>query len=72
MESTERQIEAAEAMVARERDQAVARIREGLCLKGDEFCIGCGEPIEPARRAALPSALRCIECQRAHERKTCG
>lgn len=72
MESTERQIEAAEQMVARERDEAIARIREELAAEGDEFCIGCGEPIEPARRAALPSALRCIQCQRAYERNHCG
>lgn len=72
MESTERQIEAAEAMVERERDDAIARIRAELVLKGDEFCIGCGEPIEPARRAALPSAMRCIQCQRAYERNHCG
>ena len=72
MEATERQIEAAEAMVERERDDAIARIRGDLCLKGDEFCIDCGERIEPKRRAALPSAMRCIACQRAFERKYRG
>ncbi len=30
-------------------------------------CIDCGEPISPARLAAQPGAVRCIECQRDFE-----
>ncbi len=30
-------------------------------------CIDCGEDIEPKRREALPSAVRCISCQDAWE-----
>lgn len=34
---------------------------------GDGRCAGCGEPIPPARLAALPNAVRCLPCQRRHE-----
>lgn len=31
------------------------------------ICIDCGDPISPARLAAQPGAVRCIECQRDFE-----
>ncbi len=31
-------------------------------------CIDCGADIEPARLAAYPAAMRCIDCQSLHER----
>ena len=68
MDMNERNLEAAERNVALEADTKVAGIRASLCLRGDEFCVDCTEQIEPARRAAMPSAMRCIECQRKHER----
>lgn len=68
MESSERHIEAAEAMVLLERDTAVARIRLALEASGEDRCIECDELINPARRAALPSAERCIGCQTLHEK----
>jgi RNA polymerase-binding transcription factor DksA len=30
-------------------------------------CVDCGDPIDPARLAALPGALRCIDCRRDDE-----
>lgn len=32
-------------------------------------CEECGEPIEPARKKAMPSAIHCIECMRALDKK---
>ncbi len=32
------------------------------------LCSDCGEPIAKARLKAFPTATRCIECQRLHER----
>ena len=32
-------------------------------------CDDCGEPIEPARLDAQPTAVRCTECQHRHERR---
>jgi len=59
----ERHIEAAEAAVAMMRDRAIAKVQASIAGVGAEDCIDCGEEIEPARRAALPSAKRCVSCQ---------
>lgn len=64
-----RAIEQAEAMVALERDASVASIRAQLRATGTAACTDCGDDIEPARRRALPSAHRCADCQKCHERK---
>lgn len=69
MNITERMIEAAEASVRRECDDAVARIRADLRVEGEDFCMDCDDPISPERKAAMPSAERCIDCQQVHERK---
>jgi len=37
--------------------------------KGEENCIDCGEEIDPARREAIPGAIRCVECQAGKERR---
>lgn len=63
----ERGLERAEAFERLEKEGAVARIRHNLTGLGEEFCINCGERIEEARRIALPSAKRCIDCQTAKE-----
>ncbi len=66
----------AEQAVAREDDEAldgveraalaeIAQIRQALARidAGDYgLCTGCGQPIAPARLAALPAAARCIAC----------
>jgi len=69
-EGNERLLEAASEFDERRRELAIKRIREEPTLKGDEFCRACGDPIEIARRAALPSATRCVDCQAAHERRS--
>ena len=52
-----------------ERSEGVRRVQAALAEEGADECIGCGEPIEPARRAALPSARRCTGCQERVERR---
>ncbi|MHA1565196.1 MAG: TraR/DksA C4-type zinc finger protein [Alphaproteobacteria bacterium] len=37
---------------------------------GREMCIDCEDEIEPARRAALRGAQRCLDCQTLRERLT--
>lgn len=49
------------------RGQAMARSRQLQTSPGKRDCVDCGEQIEPERRAANPSAFRCIECQRISE-----
>ncbi|MDE1917652.1 MAG: TraR/DksA C4-type zinc finger protein [Sphingomonadales bacterium] len=68
MKVTEQMIEAAEAMVARERDCSIALIQAELAAEGEDVCVECDEPISAARKAALPSAERCIDCQKHYER----
>jgi phage/conjugal plasmid C-4 type zinc finger TraR family protein len=46
------------------KQQRAAALEE----KGNEICSDCGEPIPEERRRAMPSALRCIDCQAWTER----
>ncbi len=70
MDLGERSIERAEEFERRQRDAAVARIQQNLIGMGEEFCLGCGERIDEARRMALPSAKRCVDCQTSHEARS--
>ena len=51
-----------------EIDQALSRIERGTY----GLCTDCGEPIDPARLRALPTAARCFRCQERHERAAAG
>lgn len=59
----------------RRRDNYLERGRNpGLHPKGAgpgerRICRDCGEEIQPARLAAMPFAVRCIECQGIKERR---
>lgn len=37
--------------------------------RGRRICRDCGDEIEPGRLEALPYAVRCVECQKKHERR---
>lgn len=37
---------------------------------GTRVCLGCDEEIDAPRLAANPTAVRCVECQQRHEKKT--
>jgi RNA polymerase-binding transcription factor DksA len=64
-----RAIELAEQRAEQERDAAVSRSIAALSSAGTPDCVDCREPIDPARKAALPSAERCIHCQSRRERR---
>lgn len=49
-------------------DAALARIRDGSYGE----CIDCGVAIAPARLAVYPTAMRCVDCQQAHEKRVNG
>jgi RNA polymerase-binding transcription factor DksA len=49
-------------------DAALARMRDGSYGE----CVDCGEPIAPARLAVYPTAMRCVACQEAHEKRISG
>ena len=41
------------------------RVKRG---PGHSHCVECGAEIQPARRAAIPYAARCVGCQMDHDR----
>ncbi len=65
MRASKRDMELAEELVEREREASIASISAELNQPGTKNCGNCGGPIEPKRRAALPSARTCIECATA-------
>jgi phage/conjugal plasmid C-4 type zinc finger TraR family protein len=62
-------VDEAAAVIERARIAGIARAASALAGSGAASCIGCGDEIEPSRRAALPSARRCITCQSRVERR---
>jgi len=63
----------ADRAVEREQEFLADRLREqqiaaALDAPGNELCADCGEEIPGERRRALPSAIRCVECQAWVER----
>lgn len=56
-----------EAEMLSDRLERQAR-RAALDAPGKRTCADCGVPIPLARRRALPSATRCVECQDWAER----
>jgi phage/conjugal plasmid C-4 type zinc finger TraR family protein len=62
-------VDEATLVIERTRDAAIARAADALAEPGTAECIGCGDEIEPSRRAALPSARRCIDCQSRVEKR---
>lgn len=48
----------------RETEAALLRLRKGTY----GACVDCGGPIDFERLATEPSASRCVDCQRVHER----
>lgn len=63
----ERFLEQAGEIEQAERDSALGAIRKTLTRQGQPYCEDCTDPIDPDRRAANPSAIRCIHCQTALE-----
>jgi phage/conjugal plasmid C-4 type zinc finger TraR family protein len=63
-----RAFELAAQRAEQERDAGIARSIAELSTPGAVNCIDCSEPIGAARRAALPSAQRCVHCQARQER----
>jgi len=66
---SERALETSTALAEQLNEAAIARIRAGLEGDGAEDCVECGGPIGEERRAALPSAIRCVGCQARVERR---
>lgn len=63
----EKYLEQAQALEQHQRDAAQQRAQRACSGTGRPDCIECEEPIQPERRKAAPSAIRCINCQRIFE-----
>ena len=59
----------AEWLTEHERTESVRRIQVAMLPTPVFDCAGCGEPIEPARKAAMPAARRCTACEERCERR---
>lgn len=51
----------------KEREAGIAAARNSLKQTGADICVACTEEIELERRAAMPSAVRCTDCQETYE-----
>lgn len=51
-------------------DEGIYQAGKELRTRGTAECTECGDAIPQARRVALPSCTRCIDCQAAQERFT--
>ena len=70
------QLDEAQTLDEREREAIIARSRRppgGIAHRPGvlRHCEDCGRAIPPERIAALPEALRCIDCQEAFEARAC-
>ena len=51
-------------------DAGVKAAREAIChVSLITICIDCGEPIGDERKKAVPSTMRCIDCETIHARR---
>ena len=58
----------AEFLTDFERRENVRRLRLAILPVAIFDCAGCGDPIEPARKVAMPSARRCVRCEEIAEK----
>jgi len=72
MNFSSRLFDLAEQRVEEEREAAIAAASRSLQASGTRICAGCKTEISPERRAALPSAKRCIGCQTELENNVRG
>ena len=58
----------AELRSEQEREAAIAVASLALNATGSLACVGCESEISTERRQALPSAIRCMNCQMLFEK----
>jgi phage/conjugal plasmid C-4 type zinc finger TraR family protein len=70
MDLTERDFEMAAQATGIEVSTAVQSVRNALSRPGSEKCEDCDSTIPKERRAAMPSATRCVHCQSVKDRES--
>ena len=68
----ERQFELAQQLEQAQRDDVIALARAQCRGSGTSECVDCGVPIPAERRACVPYATRCTECQGRFEVRRTG
>lgn len=61
--------DAAEVLAELEREAGIAAASRSLKTMGSLECEDCPQLISRERRLAMPSAIRCVDCQRQFERR---
>jgi len=65
----ENQFELAQKIEEAARKAGIEEAHRACAGKGSPDCVDCDEPISAKRRAAVPYAKRCAECQTTYERE---
>lgn len=71
MKLDEQAFELAEIKTEADRMEGIKKAQKSLAEKSKERCVDCGRKIDPKRRKAMPSAIRCTACQADWEQKKC-
>jgi RNA polymerase-binding transcription factor DksA len=66
-ETHERELEVTTEVFLEEEERRIGEARRALADGTYGTCIGCGAQIPSARLAAVPEAVRCLDCQRHFE-----
>lgn len=63
----------ASVLEIRERQAGIGRLQAKVAPRGETVrmtCLVCHEPLEAARLAARPGAIRCVDCEEITERRS--
>jgi RNA polymerase-binding transcription factor DksA len=66
-ETYERELDATTEIFFDEGERRINEARRALAEERYGTCVDCGATIPPDRLAAVPEAVRCLECQRRFE-----
>ena len=66
-ETHERELEVTTELFLAEEERRIDEARQALAEGRYGRCVNCGTEIPPARLAAVPEAVRCLDCQRHFE-----
>jgi RNA polymerase-binding transcription factor DksA len=66
-ETHDREVDATTEIFLEEEERRIVEARQALADGSYGTCRGCGRAIPRERLAAMPEAVRCIDCQRHFE-----
>jgi len=68
-ETFEQEVEATTDIFLSDEERRIEEARRALATGTYGTCVDCGQEISAARCAAMPEAIRCLDCQRHLERR---